>query len=245
MTRLFPGLTVLSIIVVAVPLRGQDITGTVRSTSGTALADVLACATTWWCAKTDSEGHYALSLQGHGRVIRFSRSGYSPVLKSVTGTSNEMDATLTESDQSAWIIPACRGRVIELGFHFNVVIPNGVKAITGSESANSTVKIRFGPEGSQEWLTMGTGPTWGGGLPSKDELDSLTEIADRELRLPPTYDKRDPEGLSIDGVDIRGRLKDGTRWRLTGHAFETLSYHKVSEEAARFFDAIIATLCYQ
>jgi hypothetical protein len=152
---------------------------------------------------------------------------------------------LSESNQAAWIVPACPGRENQIGFQFKVVVPKGTKVITTSEAANSIIRIRSGPDGSQELLTIGTGPTWSGGLPSKDELDSLVETVDRDLRLPSTYNKRDPEGLSIDGVDIRARLKNGNNWRLTGHAFETLSYLNVSDEAARFFDAIIATLCYQ
>lgn len=240
-------LTLLMMLSIAVPLRGQEpVIGTVRSESGKALADVLVCAASWWCTKTDSEGRYNLDIQSRGRVLRFSRDGYRPFLKAVGGASSRVDVTLSESDQAPWVIPACHGRSIELGFHFNVVVPKGTKVITTSEGANSILKIRFGPEGSEDWLTIGTGPTWGGGgLPSKDELDSLVEIVDRDLRLPSTYDKRDPEGLSLDGVDIRGRLKNRTNWRLTGHAFEALSYRGVSDEAARFFDAIIATLCFQ
>ncbi len=246
MPKCVPGLALLTIIGMAVPLHCQEpVAGKVTSPSGAALPDVLVCATTWWCAKTDSEGRYSLDIQGHGRVLRFSRNGYGPALKAVPNGAHDVDAVLSESDQSAWIIPACRGRAIELGFHFNVVVPSGTKVVTGTESANSTVKIRFGAESSKEWLILGTGPTWGSGLPVKEELDSLVEIADRDLRLPPTYDKRDPEGLSVDGVDIRGRLKDGSYWRLTGHAFESISYRDVSDAAARFFDSIIATLCYQ
>jgi hypothetical protein len=245
-TRGIPALTLLTILGIAILLCAEEpVAGTVRSASGKPLADALVCATTWWCTKTDSDGRYSLDTQYGGKVLRFSRDGYKPVLKAVGGNAPGMDVTLSESDQSAWVIPACRGRSIELGFHFNVVVPKGTKIITTSEVANSILKIRFGPDGSQEWLIIGTGPTWGGGLPAKDELNSLVEIVDRDLRLPSTYDKRDPEGLSLDGVDIRGRLKNGTNWRLTGHAFETLSYRDVSDEAARFFDAIIATLCYQ
>jgi len=238
--------TLLSIFCVAIPLLAEEpVAGTVRSASGKPLAEVLVCASTWWCTKTDSEGRYSLDVQCCGRVLRFSRDGYRPVLKAVGSASSGVDVVLSESNQTAWIIPVCPGRDSQIGFQFKVVVPKGTRAIATTEAANSILKVRFGPEGSKDWLTIGTGPTWSGGLPSKDELDSLVEIVDRDLRLPSTYNKRDPEGLSVDGVDIRARLKNGNNWRLTGHAFETLSYVNVSDEAARFFDAIIATLCYQ
>jgi hypothetical protein len=200
-TKSIIGLTLLTVFGISFPLCAQElVTGVVKSVSGNPIADVLVCATTWWCAKTDFEGHYSLDVQGRGRILRFSRDGYKPVLEAVGDTLSGVDITLSASDQTPWVIPSCRWRDRQIGFNFKVVVPKGTQVTETSDAANTILKIRF--ESSGEWLTIGMGPTWDGGFPSKSELDSL-EIVDRDLRLPSTYNKRDPEGLSLDGVDIR------------------------------------------
>jgi len=51
------------------------------------------------------------------------------------------------------------------------------------------------------------------------------------------------KGLAL-AFDNRGTDKEGHRWRYTGWFGETISYIKVSDKAADFFDSIIDNMCW-
>jgi len=49
---------------------------------------------------------------------------------------------------------------------------------------------------------------------------------------------------TFDGLDSRGVAKDGTRWRWVGPLLgEQAEYSGANEQAAKFFDSILDTLC--
>jgi len=215
--------------------------GFVKSESGKPISDVLVCASSYECVKTDSEGDYDLAkISKRARMLRFSKEGYKPIIKVLEGATSSPETTLVEGGNTVWNIPACKENEKREGYSIKVMVPKGTKIAKGRDIDYTTINFRFGR--TKQWLQIGTGMNWSSGMPFKDDLDSSIEIFDRDIRFP-----RAPleNMVYLDGIDVRGRSKDGTRWRETGNAFETLSYRNVSEAAAKFFDSIIDSGCYQ
>ncbi len=179
-----------------------------------------------------------------GRVTdRFSRSWESPH----QGAPQDINVVLENADkgQARWTLPWCPDDPGELGkfisYRFKALIPADVKVVESNDADYWMNVIGYGPQDiRQEWLKIGGGPSWSSGFPSKEDLQESTGIIDRDL-----FDRGHSErfGPYLDGIDVRGRTKDGRYWRLTGNAFQTMSYRVVYKDAATYFDRIIDTLC--
>jgi hypothetical protein len=223
-------------------LYGQEpAIGFVKSGSGRPIPDVLVCARSYECLKTDSEGHYDLAkISKRAYMLRFSKEGYKPLIKALEGATSSLETTLVEGDSTLWNIPACKDKRKREGYSIKVTVPKGTEVAKGRDIDYTTINFRFGR--TKQWMQVGTGMNWSSGMPFKDDVDNSVEISDRDIRFPrASFENM----IYLDGIDIHGRLKDGTRWRYTGYAFETLSYRNVSEAAAKFFDSIIDSGCYQ
>jgi len=224
----------------------QSMIGVVRSDSGKPLEGVLVCSTSYKCIKTDAEGRYDLRsilvdiTDPRMLRMRFSREGYNPNTLILRDWPSNLRVTLSSTNVSPWFIPACQGTERREGFNFRVLIPEGTHVAKGGDVDYGTIGVEFGS--SNEWLTIGAGPTWSSGLPPLTELAASVTISDRDIRFPGSLSAKLPV---IDGVDTKGNLKDGTSWRFMGNSFETLSYRNASDAAAKFFDSIIDSTCRQ
>ena len=77
-----------------------------------------------------------------------------------------------------------------------------------------------------------SGPNASRGRPSEEWITRAREWTARAF-----------EGGDYRGLDVRGRTRDGRYWRYVGQFGEEFSYYGVDEDAARFFDSIIAGGC--
>jgi hypothetical protein len=227
----------------------QPAIGVVRSEAGKPLADVLVCARTYECLKTDTEGRYDLHKLFPGKwdslilkrvIARFSHPGYKPNLRTYENTPSNFDVILSEGHVAPWIISPCSANERRQGFAIKVLVPKGTKIAEGHDIDYVTINFRYGK--SNEWMSIGSGPNWSDGLPPSRYVRDSVSIEDRDVELPLQYERY---VNSVDAIDARGQSKDGTKWRYIGRVGESLSYGTKSEAAAKFFDSIIDSACYQ
>ena len=248
MARIIIIITILSTIPNLIQSGQQSTMGIVKSKSGKPISEVLVCTSSYACTKTDSDGRFDPSMirpkewgtSLRRGMFRFSKEGYKPFIETHATANDGFDVTLVEGHVIPWDIPACKGKDLRVGFNIKVSVPDDTQVSRVRDSDYETIAFKFG--NTDEWMQIGSGPSWGTGLPFKEDVDNSVEILDRDIRFPltPIVNK-----LSLDGIDVQGRLADGKRWRFAGHAFETLTYRNVSPAAAKFFDSIINGGCFQ
>jgi hypothetical protein len=78
------------------------------------------------------------------------------------------------------------------------------------------------------------GRLWGS-LPFDEDVWSATRYSETDFR--------DPAGLLV--IDARGQNASGEHWRVFGHAFETVSYRKVSPGYTSVLDKVLDSACIQ
>ncbi len=234
-------LLVCLIILAKSPAVNGQWTGRVTSETGQPVVGAKVCSATWFCVRTDEQGIFRIDEAPYTSrsVLHFSREGFIPITRWFPQTG-QRDVTLAKGSTPAWRIPKCgaKGKGQWIGDGLVVLVPSGVAVTQGSDVDYWIKQVRFS---GTERLQVGGGPSWSTGLPSLESLKLSVETSEREL-MPRKVDKQ-IEGISIEGVDVRGTFSDGTKWRFTGDAFLTFSYERVSPEAAAFFDRIVDTLC--
>lgn len=206
--------------------------GTVRSQNGEPLAGVTVrsdCADT----QTDEQGRYSIQPPRNPcrvRVVQFRAEGFSTLTKALQENEGELDITL-RSGVSAWIPPTWDlADSMRVGGKMKFLIPKSAKIKYGPASDAWHIGIGYGSRSKREWMGINGGGNYSSGLPYVVMLYP-TEIVERDMACGP------------NGYDIRGRTKDGKRWRNTGmgqRGFgESIGYSNASEKAAEFFDSII------
>jgi hypothetical protein len=87
--------------------------------------------------------------------------------------------------------------------------------------------------GGKVAVQHGSGPMWGNGLPFNEDVWASTEYNETAYQ--------DREGVLV--VDARGKTADGKCWRVLGHAFETVSYRRLTAQDAAVLDRVIDGAC--
>jgi hypothetical protein len=233
--------TILVVIMLLSQLEGEEISGRISNQFGEPIAEAKACTDSWLCTKSDKDGIFRIKKILHQEMIWFSRSGYKPLLMTITGSKMNIVLEKAGFRESEWVLSWCppiekKGRYI--GDNLNVFVPKAIRIYESTGADYWMVAILHGPE--KERLTFGSGPTWTHGFP--DWAKTLPDLVSREVII---GDPSDNESYSHEAVasDVRGRSKDGKFWRFTGDCFEALEYEGVTKEDAEEFDKIIDTLC--
>ena len=223
------------LLLVAVPAlpcqnKSNTLTGVITSPTGEPLPGVTVRAAEKYC-ETDEKGRYRIQLPSTSTdfccVLQFKKQGYRTLTKAADPVSGVLDIIL-QTGESKWAPPDWNPSVPKrVGAQMRFLVPKGTKVKRGRDVDYWTIAVGFGSHKNLEWMQLGGGPTWSSGLPLKSDMTSLVEISERDMVC------------GIYGIDIRGRTKEGKRWRFVGTWGETATYRDASEQAARFFDSII------
>jgi hypothetical protein len=204
-----------------------SIAGRVTDAEGNPLADVRVMSLPWGDSKTDSDGRFALKKPA--QLIRFSKSGYGPV--TVPAGADRLDIVLQQSTQSVWSPPTCSpDRVRRFGDTMMFTAPPGVRLYTTTDNHYRTVAIRS----LDSTLQFGTGPHWTYGLPLAQVLEAMVLIHERDVHMP----RGEP------GAEYRGVRRDGGHWRAVYLFGQSIGYDEADVIAAKYFDGIIDSLCF-
>ena len=133
-------------------------------------------------------------------------------------------------------IPSCgtNANTKIVGDILKLSVPEGVELKQSFDTDYGTYAISFGSANNRVWLTGIYGNNSTRGVLPKKWLAASTKVTRRTWLL----------GRGA-GIDIRGTLKNGNRWRYFGHPTEDFHYYDVSTEAAAYFDRIIDNVCFQ
>lgn len=228
----------------------DEISGIVRSSDGQPLGDVWVCQTSWLCMKNSADGTFRMNPQfWDGHTLRFTRTDFRPLTKVVEEQDAKHIETLYPGDGRR-AIPYCKNSQAREGSYiggtWKILVPESVHIMVSGD--NTVTNVAHGPEHKREWLTIGGGANWSRGLPQREDLTSSTILFDRDLAVegkvviqPRIVEQKEYAG--IYGVDVKGVFPNGHYWRFVGDAFQTISYHDASPEAAEFFNSIIDSMC--
>ncbi len=184
--------------------------------------------------KTDKSGSFI--LRDPGELVRFRHPHFRPVTRLVEQTNEEIHLQLEESDATDWILALCTEQKEtgkRVGSFFTFLIPPGVKVRTSGELEGQTYAVRY--DKKNEWLRI-----WSGAPYTVDRdaehwkfLES-NSFGERWIRW---------NADSPLGIDAQGTTKKGRAWRSAAFLGERAEYRDVSDEAADYFDKIIASAC--
>jgi hypothetical protein len=120
-----------------------------------------------------------------------------------------------------------------LGGRFKLKLPKGAIVKKGRDVDYSNYAIGIGPKKGRVRLAGIYGPLATSGKVPADWLSASAEVSQRTWKF-----------ADLDGVDAKGKLKNGNYWRYFGIFGESIEYYDVSEEAATYFDGIINNVCF-
>lgn len=216
------------LLVTSLGLSGQThaITGTVTDPTGKPLAGVRVLSLPWEDTVTNTAGRY--SVDKPASLIRFSKTGYRPRTRS--SRSPTLDVVLDRGSDE-WSPPICQpARDQRFGGSLKFGVPFGTRLHRRRDADYETVTILY--RGSE--LKFGTGPHWSNGLPVPEVLAAMVLVRERNVRSP------------WDSVvaEYRGLRATGTHWRFVGTFTQTIDYDQADAIAARYFDTIVDTMCF-
>lgn len=221
--------------------RAAELTGRVTTKAGAPLAGVLVFGQCRGFAETDREGRYKLrapSMKDCGDLVFFTHAGHRPALMRVAPTDAELNVTLEEPPDSEWLrlrqCPGGRDSVRRVGFFLRLPVPRGAKLKEGRDIDYTFYIVRLGEKEKGVFVHGISGPQATYGFPS-----------DRLVLDAQEYTLRPWKFGDAEGVDVRGRAQDGTRWRYFGTYGEAVTYEGQGAEDAAALDAVIDGVCYR
>jgi len=172
------------------------------------------------------DGRYS-GWTSSGRIV-VRRRGYKPVVaRPVPGLRVVMEALAPDKKRECAPEPwSDTGKILQLKNGETESYP-----VRDVDYGGATYYFRS--ESGRHNLSHGWGVTWGYGFPFVEDVMHSTE-----------YEERAYEFDRFQVTDARGKLADGTRWRVLGHFGETASYRTKDAEAVRRFDAILDGVCF-
>lgn len=221
---------VSAFFVIQASLPRSEVRGVVVDAARQPLAGVRVASLPWGYATTDSDG--AFEIERPADRIRFSLLGFTPVTK--TWDNARGTIVLERTSKEALSIEYCRGDVEEEhhdvgSMRLGPVVEADVVPNVGDDYVSAFVRYRGAV------LTIGQGPQWSDGLPTRGELESLRSFVERDVVLPYTDDV---------AAEYTGVEEAGTAWRFVGHFGWTITYTGADPEAAEFFDGLIDRMCW-
>lgn len=228
-------LCLIAILMLSIKSFAAELSGTVKSASGQPLAQVFIFYGRSLNDIAESDSNGSFTLPHFGRVISFRRAGFRPLTKIVAPSTTKLDVILEDSAATEWLIPSCsnvKDAGKRVGYSLRLPVPKGVIARKGNDIDYSSFSIGYGAKENRVWLSGIEGPMASLGVPPEDWILNAQEFTERSYK-----------SGKAEGVDMRGRLADGTYWRYVGRLGESIEYNNLSREAAAFFDKIIDSAC--
>jgi hypothetical protein len=121
-----------------------------------------------------------------------------------------------------------------VGGRYKLRIPKRVIVNRGQDADYEDYGLGFVSQKKTFWLSGIFGPNATSGKVREDWLASSVEVTQR------TWKRGE-----FEGVDAKGRLRNGNYWRYFGQPGESIKYYDVSGEAAAFFDRILDGVCFR
>jgi Carboxypeptidase regulatory-like domain len=208
----------------------DELTGTVRSKSGKPLANVSVTSQCERCVQTKTDANGFFRLPAHGRVVFFRYPGFRPLSKILDSTPTAVQIVLEESAQSEWKVPSHQNASRAeryIGDESKLAVPRRM-VLKKVQDADYLLYVIHDRKNKRELLEVWFGLNVSRGYPPDDLLISSSEFTERSWMCD-----------IGTGVDLRGRLKSGERWRWISLVLGMATYRVTSEEAANSFDRII------
>jgi hypothetical protein len=172
--------------------------------------------------------------------VSFRADGYRPKTRIAESESFALgDVALDDGAATEWKVQLCTEppAATTIGFEMQFTLPKNVSLSSYSDVDYGGRVVQFDADGKTFSLRTMNGAVCCGGHPDRDlYLNSTTET---ERAWIVRVGQR-----TFDGLDSRGVAKDGTSWRWVGPLLgEMAEYSGANEQAAKFFDSILDTLC--
>lgn len=212
-----------------------ELTGVVKSTSGRPLAGVAVSSppSAYPGQKTSSDGSFRIEVREN--LVFFRHPDFRPLTKVLKGGEETLEVTLEDAAPTRWDIPPCTkasdgGRV---GFRLRLPVPKGPEVKGHTDIDYRYFAVAYGKGGGRFWLEGIEGPNASLGYPNFRDVLSSAEFTERSWR-----------SGDFDGIDIRGRSREGYYWRYVGLYGSAVYYRGASSDASAYFDKLIANACF-
>ena len=226
----FAPLWISALFFLQASLPKAGVRGVVVDGAGEPLAGVRVVSLPWGYATTNSEGGFEIDRPADR--VRFSRLGFTPVTKTWDKASGT--TVLERTSEKPLSLGYCRGDAEEGSYDVGSMRLGPVTeadVIPNVDDDYVSVFIRY----RRALLTVGQGPHWSDGLPTRGELEALRSFVERDVLLPYTDDV---------AAEYTGVEEVGTGWRFIGFFGWTISYIGADVEATEFFDGLIDSMCW-
>jgi len=211
-----------------------ELTGVVKSTSGRPIAGVVVSSppSPYSGRKSSSDGSFKIEVIEN--VVYFWHPDFRPLTKVLKGGEETLEVTLEDAAPTRWEIPPCTkasadGRV---GFRFKLLVPKGPKVTRQTDTDYQYFAVAYGT-GGRFWLEGIEGPNATLGYPNFRDVLASAEFTERSWR-----------SGDLDGIDMRGRSREGYYWRQVGLAGSAVYYRGASADVSTYFDKIIDSACF-
>ncbi len=235
---------ILFVVISAVSVSAQSppsLHGTVTSSSGKPLAGItvrgdyvrLCCPDRVELSKTDQAGNFAFAHETDFARIRDHR--FRPFTLFVKPGQTDLRVVLEDASATAWNVPACpneKESERRVGRTLAFLLPQNAKFYKVTDGDDVSYYVTYRQEQSRLRITFG----------------SLVEATDPDDRLEKDSSQflerwiSEPSSPQV-GIDASGRSNNGRVWRHSGTFDSSADYSDATQSAAKYFDAIIKTVC--
>ena len=186
-------------------------------------------------SKTDSNGRFEIETRAPAIVFR--KGGFqSRYLRIDNGHENSLAIILAGPAPQ---MKSCNGAsgCISLEFFGGAFCLPKIRSVHVSKQGNDVDygcrSLWITTPGGNVGVQHCSGGLWGSGFPFDQDVWSASEYTEAAYQ--------DREGFLI--TDARGKSPEGKYWRVLGHAFETVSYRRVSAQDGAVLDRVIDGAC--
>jgi len=182
---------------------------------------------------TNAKGEFEFS--DSGQLLRFENLNYRPLALAVEPGTTPVNVRLEDTKRSGWVIPSCRqvnGSANRVGFSVLFALPKTLEPSPFNDGdTHAYFIIPRGREPYEAELVITT-------------RSDQTAEPDVSYDLSPSEERsiRDRAGAVV-GIDSRGRLKNGKRWRTAIFFHDSAAYTLLPREQTSLFNEIIDSAC--
>lgn len=181
--------------------------------------------------KTNSQGEFTLLAD---RIVFFKHPQYRPLLKMLDPNINYIEVTLEEGEEQATILPLCR-----LTSKNSNAVGHSIK-IPSNKTLHKNIsrgdveyhEFLFDKAKLKERMIWIFGPFATNEFPDDQWILASQTITLHALILG-----------EARGIDIKGVLQNGRRWRFLRKGSETIYYYDIPQKASSYFDLLISQSC--
>lgn len=111
-------------------------------------------------------------------------------------------------------------------------VPEGATVTKRRDADYADYAIGIGAKSHRAWLEGIYGPSATSGEVPENWLSASVEVVRKSWQCG-----------NLVGVDVKGKLANGNRWRYIGLPGESVKYYDVTLDAAAFFDIVLDGVC--